>query len=55
MPRLVRKHSLATRWFHWVNFPVLTAMIGSGLFIYWANDVYRVGIGDVTLVQFFPD
>jgi thiosulfate reductase cytochrome b subunit len=55
MPRLIHKHSLATRWFHWVNFPVLAAMMGSGLLIYWANDVYRVGLGDFTLVQFFPD
>jgi thiosulfate reductase cytochrome b subunit len=55
MPRLVRKHPLATRWFHWVNFPVLAVMVGSGLLIYWANDVYRIGIGDWTLVKFFPD
>jgi len=30
-------------------------MIWSGLLIYWANDVYRIGWGDWTLVAFFPD
>jgi thiosulfate reductase cytochrome b subunit len=29
-------------------------MIWSGLLIYWANDVYRLGWGDTTLVKFFP-
>jgi thiosulfate reductase cytochrome b subunit len=52
---LEEKHTLATRWFHWVNFPVLTAMIVSGLMIYWAYDPYRIGIGDITLFHFFPD
>lgn len=54
MPRLVEKHPLAIRWFHWLNFPVLTLMIWSGLLIYWANDVYRLGWGDTTLLRFFP-
>src|SRR5262249_40798874 len=54
MKRLEKKHPLAIRWFHWINFPVLCVMIWSGLLIYWANDVYRVGFGDVTLVHFFP-
>jgi len=49
------RHPLAIRWFHWVNFPVLAVMIWSGLLIYWANDVYRVGIGRSTLFKFFPD
>src|SRR5215471_18162974 len=48
------KHRLATRWFHWVNFPLLALMIWSGLWIYWANDVYRVGLGSITLFKFFP-
>lgn len=48
------KHPLAIRWFHWVNFPVLALMIWSGLWIYWANDVYRIGLGKVTLFKFFP-
>ena len=30
-------------------------MIWSGLLIYWANDVYRVGWGKVTLFHFFPE
>lgn len=30
-------------------------MIWSGLLIYWANDVYRIGFGDQTLIKFFPD
>jgi len=53
--RLEKKHPLAIRWFHWINFPVLTLMIWSGLLIYWANDVYRLGFGDHTLIKFFPD
>ena len=30
-------------------------MIWSGLLIYWANDVYRIGVGGFTLIHFFPD
>ncbi len=48
------KHRLAIRWFHWVNFPLLALMIWSGLWIYWANDVYRIGLGRLTLFKFFP-
>jgi len=55
MKRLEKKHPLAIRWFHWINFPVLMVMIWSGLLIYWANDVYRIGFGDRTLLKFFPD
>lgn len=55
MKVVVEKHPLAIRWFHWVNFPVLSLMIWSGLWIYWANDVYRLGWGSTTLLQFFPD
>ena len=46
---------MATRWFHWVNFPLLAIMIWSGLLIYWANDVYKLGWGDTTILKFFPD
>ncbi len=53
--KIVRKHPLAIRWFHWFNFPVLGIMIWSGLLIYWANDVYKIGFGDRTLLKFFPD
>src|SRR5450432_987860 len=55
MKLLVTKHPLAIRWFHCINFPVLTLMIWSGLLIYWANDVYRIGFGDKTLIKFFHD
>ncbi len=52
---LRHKHPLAIRWFHWLNFPLLTVMIWSGLLIYWANDVYHIGIGTWTWFEFFPD
>lgn len=55
MKHLEAKHSTAVRWFHWINFPLLTLMIWSGLLIYWANDVYRIGAGQFTLFTFFPD
>lgn len=55
MKKIVRKHPLAIRWFHWINFPVIAIMIWSGLLIYWANDVYRIGWGDTTILKFFPD
>jgi thiosulfate reductase cytochrome b subunit len=60
---LYRKHSLAVRWMHWINFPLLFLMIWSGLLIYWADSdprtghlsaVYRVGIGHWTLFRLFP-
>ena len=35
-----KKHSLALRWNHWINFPLITLMTISGVFIYWANAVY---------------
>lgn len=54
MKRIVKKHPLAIRWFHWVNFPVIAIMVWSGLLIYWANDVYRLGWGDTTILKFFP-
>jgi len=49
------KHPVAIRWCHWVNFPLLALMVWSGLWIYWANDVYRLGAGRFTLFKFFPD
>ena len=61
---LDRKHPLAIRWMHWINFPILFTMIWSGLLIYWNDSdnaylhphaVYRVGLGSVTLVRFFPE
>ncbi len=50
MKRLEKKHPLAIRWFHWINFPVLTLMIWSGLCIYWADDVFHIGP-----LHLFPD
>jgi thiosulfate reductase cytochrome b subunit len=55
MNALQKKHPLAIRWFHWINFPVLFLMVWSGLMIYWANGVYRIGAGSMTLIHFFPD
>jgi hypothetical protein len=55
MTRLEEKHPLAIRWFHWVGFPLLLPMVWSGVLVYWANDVYRVGLGGITLFHFFPD
>jgi thiosulfate reductase cytochrome b subunit len=61
--RLEKKHPLAIRWMHWINFPVLFTMIWSGLLIYWNDSdnayqhphaVYRVGVGPVTLLRMFP-
>ena len=54
MKTLEEKHRFATRWFHWVNFPILSAMIFSGMLIYWAYDPYRIGIGSISLFHFFP-
>lgn len=33
----------------------MAIMVWSGLCVYWANDVYRLGWGNFTLVHFFPD
>jgi thiosulfate reductase cytochrome b subunit len=54
MNRLESKHARAIRWMHWLNVPLLTVMIWSGLLIYWANDVYRLDLGVVSF-HFFPD
>ncbi len=40
MKTLVKKHPLAIRWFHWINFPLLALMIWSGVLIYWAYPAY---------------
>lgn len=55
MKKIVKKHPLVIRWLHWINFPILTIMIWSGMLIYWANDVYKLGWGDKTILKFFPD
>jgi thiosulfate reductase cytochrome b subunit len=52
---LYRKHPLAIRWFHWINFPVLFIMIWSGLAIYWANSVFWIRLPFFTFGPLFPD
>ncbi len=54
MVRLQAKHPRAIRWMHWINFPVLSIMLWSGLLIYWANDPYAIRMGGVELFKFFP-
>ncbi|HSZ87122.1 MAG TPA: cytochrome b/b6 domain-containing protein, partial [Puia sp.] len=54
MKKIVKKHPLAMRWFHWINFPILMVMTWSGLLIYWANDVYKLGWNNTTILKFFP-
>ncbi len=51
MKHLEKKHSLATRWFHWINFPLLALMIWSGTMIYWAYPAYRIGAGRHVLLK----
>lgn len=52
--QLEKKHPLAVRWLHWVNFPLLTVMIWSGILIYWANQVYAIRLFGAELFKFFP-
>ena len=58
-PHAVLKHRRFSRWMHWINFPVLTIMIWSGLRIYWADvrDPFGFGVGFVGWhwFDFFPD
>ena len=54
MRKIIHKHPLAIRWFHWVNFPVLACMIWSGLLIYWASDTYKISWGHSVFFKFFP-
>jgi len=49
-----KKHPLALRWMHWVNFPVMMVMVYSGMRIYWANDEYALGIGGWEIFKFWP-
>ena len=55
MKKIVKKHPLAIRWNHWINFPVLAVMIWSGMLIYWANDVYKIRVGGTVVFKFFPE
>lgn len=52
--QLEKKHPLAIRWLHWINFPLLSMMIWSGLLIYWANAVYGIRLFGYELFHFFP-
>ncbi|HEX8608419.1 MAG TPA: cytochrome b/b6 domain-containing protein [Pedobacter sp.] len=54
MKVIKEKHSLVMRWTHWVNFPILTIMIWSGMLIYWASDTYSVTLFGHTFFKFFP-
>jgi thiosulfate reductase cytochrome b subunit len=54
MKKIKEKHSLAMRWFHWVNFPILAIMIWSGILIYWASDTYSITLFGHTYFKFFP-
>jgi thiosulfate reductase cytochrome b subunit len=55
MKTVRKKHPLAIRWLHWLNFPLLAIMVWSGTLIYWANDTYKIGFGDKTIFKFYPD
>ena len=55
MEEIKEKHSLAMRWTHWINFPILAIMIWSGMLIYWANDAYSITVFGYKLIHFFPD
>ncbi|MFL6452087.1 MAG: cytochrome b/b6 domain-containing protein [Bryobacteraceae bacterium] len=44
-----QKHLIGTRWFHWINFPLIFVMIWSGMLIYWAFPTYSIGP-----IHFFP-
>ena len=48
----VEVHPRAIRWMHWLNFPILSIMIWSGLRIYWSFDFTRVPgeFGDNNLI-----
>ncbi|MEN0053280.1 MAG: cytochrome b/b6 domain-containing protein [Mucilaginibacter sp.] len=54
MKVIKEKHPLVMRWTHWVNFPILTIMIWSGMLIYWANDEYKITLFGHTYFMFFP-
>ncbi|MFW2381036.1 MAG: cytochrome b/b6 domain-containing protein [Acidimicrobiales bacterium] len=55
----ILKHRRGSRWMHWINFPLLTIMIYSGMRIYWADvrDPYGFGVGLVGWhwFNFLPD
>lgn len=48
------RHTLATRWLHWLHFLLVVILFWSGMMIYAANRAHRIGWGDFTLVHLFP-
>ena len=54
MKQLEKKHPLAIRWLHWINFPLMIVLTWSGLLLYVENNNFRLGLGPVTLFHFFP-
>lgn len=52
-----KKHSLALRWMHWLNFPLLMIMMYSGMRIYLSDGAnpYVIGIGGWEIFEFWPD
>lgn len=52
-PIAYKKHSLARRWMHWVNFPLLLIMLWSGLRIYNASDTHAIDFLGLRFA-FFP-
>lgn len=48
------KHSLTTRWMHWLNFPLLMIMLWTGLRIYNANDIHAIDLLGFRF-EFFPE
>src|ERR1700759_1182903 len=53
--KIREKHTLAMRWFHWINFPMLAIMIWSGMLIYWGNDTYTITLFGHQFFKFFPE
>lgn len=53
--QLEKKHPLAIRWLHWINFPLLALMIWSGLLIYWADPAFGIRLFGYELFVFFPE
>jgi len=52
--QLEKKHPLAIRWLHWINFPLMIVLTWSGLLLYVENNNFRLGLGPVTVLHFFP-
>lgn len=48
-----RKHTLTSRWMHWLNFPLLIIMLWTGLRIYNANPVHAIDVLGLRF-EFFP-